>query len=132
MSSGLHLHCFSCYSSILCTRDGDWCDFVLCPNKCGAVYHACKEPEHFELCGTALVPCLNSAYGCPARMARKDLGRHLRRCAASVVACMAEWNRWPVYCRERQSHFPFRQKNPCAKTGQLGTCVCSRSAKNLM
>ena len=82
LGSGLHLHCLSCYSSVLCTRDGDWCKFVECPNKCGSVYHFCKETEHSQLCAEAAAPCINSAYGCPARMPRKDIGMHLSRCVA--------------------------------------------------
>jgi hypothetical protein len=120
LSSGLHKHCYTCYSFTLCSRDGDGCDFIQCPKECGAVFHSCKESEHGELCLNAVVSCLNAAYGCGRELTRRDLGRHLTKCPASVVMCMAEWNRWPVYCKERQRHIPFRQKNPCEKTAQLG------------
>ena len=53
-------------------------------------------------------------------MQRKDQGVHLEKCPASVVICMAEWNRWPVYSSERKKHIPFRQSNPHAYEGQLG------------
>ncbi len=120
LSSGLHKHCFSCFSFARCSRDGDWCDFLRCPRNCGAVFHACKEPEHDLVCPNAVVECFNAEYGCSAEMPRRLLGPHLDSCPASVVMCMAEWNRWPVYCKERQRSIPFRQKNPCAKEGQLG------------
>ena len=53
-------------------------------------------------------------------MPRKQLAAHLESCPASVVICMAEWNRWPVYSSERKKHIPFRQSNPHAHEGQLG------------
>ena len=49
---------------------------------------------------------------------RKRLGSHLASCPASVVVCMAEWNRWPVFSQDRKR--PFRTKNPYAHEGQLG------------
>jgi len=84
------------------------------------VFHGCKNEEHLELCPNVVVPCLNVGYGCPREMQRKHQGTHLESCPASVVICMAEWNRWPVYSSERKKHIPFRQSNPHAHEGQLG------------
>lgn len=41
------------------------------------------------------VPCINSEYGCPVTLPRRLRAAHLVSCPASVVLCMAEWNRWP-------------------------------------
>ena len=122
---GLHPHCFYCRSFLFCTKDDPSnkeisCDHVRCSMNCGAVYHGCKEPEHLLLCPNLVVDCLNAQFGCPLSMARKELSKHLEKCAASVVMCMAEWNRWPLYSTERQKYVAFRQKNPYADEGQLG------------
>ena len=73
-----------------------------------------------DLCPSLELPCLNAWIGCPETMPRSRLGTHLAHCVASVVVCMAEWNRWPLYTSERQKHIPFRQRNPYANEGQLG------------
>ncbi|XP_061658496.1 F-box only protein 40-like isoform X2 [Syngnathoides biaculeatus] len=99
-SSGVvqHAHCASCYSG-RCRAQveaGVCCALVACRLRCGAVFHMCKEEGHLPLCPRAQVPCLNAAYGCPARLPRDRLAAHLLACPASVVVCGAEWNRWPV------------------------------------
>ena len=42
------------------------------------------------------VPCINADYGCELVLARRLRASHLGSCPASVVLCMAEWNRWPL------------------------------------
>ena len=53
-------------------------------------------------------------------ISRGDSGKHLESCPASVVMCMAEWNRWPLFSSEKLRSIPFRQRNPFASEGQLG------------
>lgn len=117
---GLHKHCLSCYSFKFCSGGEDSCEFNQCLMKCGAVFHSCKAIEHMEICPMIRVPCLNEEFGCTMEMARRNLGVHLMKCPASVVMCMAEWNRWPVYSTERRRHIPFQHRNPYAFKGQLG------------
>ena len=76
-SDFIHSHCRSCYSFALCTRDADACEFVRCDydgvrgaGGCGAVFHACKAPEHELLCQEARVECINSQHGCVAVVLR--------------------------------------------------------------
>jgi hypothetical protein len=117
--AGLHRHCFRCFGLRRCSRDGDACEAVSCPAGCGARYHGCKGAEHELLCPEARVACLNSGLGCSVMLARRELARHLPCCPASVLACTQEWNRWPMHCQERLKAVPFRQRNPCARRGQL-------------
>lgn len=116
---GLHKHCYKCFSVKKCSREGDACPVMECTNQCGAQFHACKEADHGEICGMERVPCLNINYGCDQEMPRNKIVEHLPSCPASIVACTQEWNRWPVFCRERYKAVPFRQKNPRASRGQL-------------
>jgi len=115
----LHRHCFRCYNLKRCNKDGDACPTTSCSLGCGAIFHECKEQEHFLLCSLARVPCINYSFGCDLELVRRDLGTHLERCPASIVACTQEWNRWPLHCRERYKTIPFRQRNPTAARGQL-------------
>ncbi len=121
-----HLHCLHCHSFVLCSArdvDEDACPFLRCALGCGAVFHCCKETEHMLLCPRQVVECLNAQHGCPARMPRSKLGFHLSHCPASVVVCMAEWNRWPMHSSDRQSASAkgaHRTRNPYASEGQLG------------
>ncbi|XP_038614231.1 F-box only protein 40 [Tachyglossus aculeatus] len=92
-----HGHCDQCFDR-RCpgpALPADSCPLTPCRLLCGAVFHACKGEEHQLLCPLEPVPCLNSAYGCPASMARQKLAGHLQACPASVVSCSMEWNRWP-------------------------------------
>ena len=41
------------------------------------------------------VPCINAEFGCGLVLPRRRRAAHLASCPASVVLCMAEWNRWP-------------------------------------
>eukprot|EP00095_Tigriopus_kingsejongensis_P008525 maker-scaffold81_size397536-snap-gene-0.19 protein:Tk08525 transcript:maker-scaffold81_size397536-snap-gene-0.19-mRNA-1 annotation:"low quality protein: f-box only protein 40" len=129
--AGLHKHCVDCYSFKLCSGDDGACEFIQCSTHCGAVFHGCKESEHLELCPNIRVPCLNAGNGCSLEMMRRDLGTHLETCPASVVMCMAEWNRWPVYSSERRRHIPFRQRNPYAEEGQLDYDLTLRDQRML-
>nr|XP_061817740.1 F-box only protein 40-like [Nerophis lumbriciformis] len=103
-----HSHCTSCYSR-RCrapVEAGVCCALVPCRLQCGALFHLCKEEGHLLLCPNISVPCLNAAYGCPARLRRSQQASHLQGCPASVVVCGAEWNRWPAdhtdpHCSQR-------------------------------
>ena len=64
-------------------------------------------------------------------MQRKFLGVHLEVCPASVIMCMAEWNRWPVYSSVRRKNVPFRQSNPHAEPGQLDFDLAKRDQRML-
>ena len=58
---------------------------------------------------------------------RWQLGAHLSSCPASVVVCMAEWNRWPanqVMGSAKREDGP-RTRNPYGGEGQLGKGCCS-------
>ncbi len=140
VTAGGHLHCLHCYSFVRCSQmdqeeqDGEVCPIITCPQDCGAVFHCCKEKEHLLLCPRVQAPCLNRHYGCQAVMRREQVNAHLERCPASVVVCMAEWNRWPVYSRERVGgRGTMRTKNPYATQGQLGTHTkCDAFPKQLL
>lgn len=80
------------------------CDLMGCPLVCGAVFHACKLPEHRLLCPYERLPCLNRGFGCPFTVARAKMARHLETCPASIVCCTMEWNRWPVSYADRKSY----------------------------
>ena len=77
------------------------------------------------------VKCINSENGCPLLLLRSQLGSHLQRCPASVVYCTMEWNRWPVYSRERQSRVPFVTDNIHARNGQLDVALALRDQRML-
>merc|ERR1711971_1554240 len=51
------------------------------------------------------VTCINQSLGCPVGMLRKDINLHLAKCPASVVVCMAEWNRWPVFTAQKRETY---------------------------
>ena len=74
------------------------CSLQRCPNPgCHFEPHACKLDDHARLvCLFQRVPCVNACNGCAAELRRGDMHAHLKTCPASVVRCMAEWNRWPV------------------------------------
>ena len=42
-----------------------------------------------------------------------------------------EWNRWPVYSKERQARVPFSQSNLHAKYGQLDVALALRDQRVL-
>ncbi|XP_077443828.1 F-box only protein 30b isoform X2 [Stigmatopora argus] len=102
----VHAHCMTCVHQ-RCTvkpQPGVSCHLTVCNLACGAVFHACKVEEHNILCPLARVPCLNSAYGCPAHVARRQISAHLPLCPAGVVCCTMEWNRRPVSCTDYSSY----------------------------
>jgi len=113
----LHAHCLKCVNRRCMARHeaGVCCDLIGCPLVCGAIFHACKLPEHRTLCPYERVPCLNASSGCPFTLARLKLAEHLATCPASVVCCTMEWNRWPVSYADRKSyenlsrHFDFEE-----------------------
>ncbi|XP_077416141.1 F-box only protein 30a [Vanacampus margaritifer] len=102
----LHPHCLKCINRRCMVRPeaGQSCDLIGCPLVCGAVFHACKLPEHRLLCPYERLPCLNSGFGCPFAVARAKMAQHLETCPASIVCCTMEWNRWPVSYADRKSY----------------------------
>ncbi|KAM9779335.1 F-box only protein 30-like [Syngnathus typhle] len=101
-----HTHCMSCFN-LRCTvrpQPGISCELSGCPLACGVAFHSCKAEEHHLLCPLLRVPCLNSASGCPAAVARNQMSAHLEVCPAGVVCCTMEWNRWPVSCTDYSSY----------------------------
>lgn len=113
----LHKHCYTCFNVVRCTDQS--CEIVECSLRCGLSYHQCKEPEHILLCGRVWVPCLNVEYGCDIELQRNQIQKHLPRCPANIVTCGQEWNRWPLFCKERFKNVPFKQRNPLAASGDL-------------
>ncbi|KAF0309150.1 F-box only protein 30 [Amphibalanus amphitrite] len=95
-----HQHCQHCVKLSRCAQApavaGQRCDVIVCPAGCGHRLHECKLAEHQLLCPEQRVPCINVEYGCEVTLARRQRAAHLSRCPASVVLCMAEWNRWPL------------------------------------
>ncbi|XP_061756551.1 F-box only protein 30-like isoform X1 [Nerophis ophidion] len=87
-----HSHCMSCVNQRCMIRPqlGFSCDLIACPQVCGAIFHFCKAEEHHLLCPLVRVPCLNSAYGCPATVVRQQMYAHLEVCPAGVVCCTME------------------------------------------
>ena len=101
-----HAACDSCFTSRTHARNQGHgvspadvcCSLQRCPNPgCHFEPHACKLDDHARLvCLFQRVPCVNACNGCAAELRRGDMHAHLKTCPASVVRCMAEWNRWPV------------------------------------
>ncbi|XP_061901999.1 F-box only protein 30-like [Entelurus aequoreus] len=87
-----HSHCVSCVNQRCMIRPqlGYSCDLIACPQVCGAIFHSCKAEEHHLQCPLLRVPCLNSAYGCPATVVRQQTYAHLEVCPAGVVHCIME------------------------------------------
>ena len=105
------------------------CPMVVC--LCGVRHHQCKSKDHQLICQDAIVPCINQMNGCPSHLSRCRLRTHLQYCPASVIHCTMEWNRWPVYSAERQSHVPFAQENLHARYGQLDVALALRDQRML-
>lgn len=93
--------------------------------------HSCKLDDHQFICPKEIVPCSNAAYGCPMKMQRDKIGKHLAVCPASNVFCTMEWNRYPLYSKSRLSWVPFFQPNPVLVKGQLDVELALRDQKVL-
>lgn len=131
---GLHRHCYTCYNQEQCRKPNksqESCEWTKCANKCGATFHSCKSQDHQNVCLNVTVPCVSQSLGCPIEMTRKEINAHLIKCPASVVVCMAEWNRWPVYTVQRRRHIPFKQFNPYGNEGQLDYDLTLRDQRML-
>lgn len=127
-----HAHCRSCFN-FFCTFTDDpvvTCDVVHCELLCGARFHRCKQEEHEKLCSSQRVPCINAVYGCAAQLIRSSISSHLEVCPASVIHCTMEWNRWPVYSSERQSHQPTQILSN-TNTDQLDIALALRDQRML-
>jgi len=134
----VHAHCQTCYTFSCCPRalEGDLrvgCPFHTCQRAgCGAVFHECKAEEHDLLCRQMEVACVNVEYGCPAKMKRAKLAQHLSECPASLVVCMAEWNRRPVAHAQPRRRWPVqRVRNPYSHRGQLDHDLMARDERML-
>ena len=99
----LHAPCNSCFSRRTHERNrkidgGACCPLVRCPNAgCSFEPHACQVEDHASLvCLFQRVPCVNACNGCAWELRRGDMHVHLQTCPASVIRCMAEWNRWSI------------------------------------
>jgi len=132
----LHMHCRSCYEMVC--REQENCVMVRCLY-CEVALHSCKIDDHETICLMMQVPCLNAAYGCSVRVLRSEMAKHLETCPANVVHCGMEWNRYPLYSKDRytitniynsqegrikqkREHWvPFSQINPPKIRGQLDT-----------
>ena len=125
-----HDHCVSCVR-LKCKSVHSSCPVISCPNDCGMMYHKCKHDEHLKLCCNMKVPCINNFFGCPILLPRSQLGIHLSACPASIVCCTMEWNRWPVYSKERREKIPFNQTNLHARYGQLDVALALRDQRVL-
>jgi F-box protein 30 len=108
-----HNHCVSCIR--LHCKERNACKVIACKLACGMQYHECKDDEHVNLCPNVKVFCINNVNGCPLLLPRNQLGIHLEKCPASVVCCTMEWNRWPMYSRERRQRIPFSETNVHAR-----------------
>lgn len=125
-----HEHCARCYKTY-CLDEESGCPMVDCSLHCGQRFHSCKLEEHILICSKEKVPCLNAGNGCPLEMTRSALSHHLPVCPASVIHCTMEWNRWPVYSKERCARVPFSNRNYHAKYGQLDVALALRDQRIL-
>lgn len=125
-----HSHCQTCIKVKECRAKGmrtEKCSIIDCPSDCGFMFHKCKMSEHLLLCLNLRVPCINSGNGCPFTMPRKERGKHLETCPASVVVCTVEWNRWPT-CKMKGPHLPRQSYKP----GQLDADLAQSDERALV
>ena len=109
----LHDHCQKCFNQNCTHSFKRTCKFVPCENKCGAFMHLCKLQDHLLICLNSIQPCINADYGCPYKLRRKQMAKHLNICPASVVVCTMEWNRKPL---DLESTVKMTGFNPNAAT----------------
>ncbi|GFS54024.1 f-box only protein 30 [Trichonephila inaurata madagascariensis] len=119
LEEGLHKHCIHCIKVLKCTTvpiPGKSCEIINCLLECGARFHACKSEEHKLLCMKEKVPCINAEYGCPAIVFRKNRGKHLTSCPASVIHCPEEWDRWPIHLHDKKTIQASKNLDPNLKS----------------
>ncbi|OAF69430.1 hypothetical protein A3Q56_02830 [Intoshia linei] len=80
------------------------CPLVNCTNFCGMKYHKCKENDHHYVCIYEYTPCLNQQYGCPFKMKRLYISKHLNICPANLIVCTMEWNRRSTISMKKESN----------------------------
>lgn len=126
-----HSHCDNCIKITKCryknARDAA-CPIISCKEGCGFRFHRCKSDEHQLLCANEKILCINHNFGCPAFLPRKDLSKHISRCPASVIHCYIEWNRWPIYTRDRKLTQPVTYS---LDTQQLDVALTLRDQRML-
>ncbi|RWS09356.1 farnesyl pyrophosphate synthase-like protein [Dinothrombium tinctorium] len=106
----MHSHCVHCVKVNKCSvkpKSGESCPIVACELNCGFSFHACKTSEHKLLCLNERVECINVAFGCPFRLLRSEIAKHLIVCPASVIHCTVEWNRWPLHTIDKRLTQPI-------------------------
>ncbi|XP_013404984.1 F-box only protein 30 isoform X2 [Lingula anatina] len=128
-----HDHCLTCLNRHCRVQDdtANSCPMMHCKEGCGAHFHSCKLVEHILLCPNEKVPCINYENGCPIIMPRYKLGSHLETCPASVIYCTMEWNRWPLYSKEKQAPVTAAKYSIHAKYGQLDVALALRDQRIL-
>ena len=124
-----HEHCENCVKLYCNAPNG--CKMSFCEYGCEVQLHSCKMKDHKNVCRKHRIPCINSAYGCPAVLTRDNIGTHLQKCPASVIFCTQEWNRYPVYSKSRLSWVPFFQPNPILVKGHLDVELAFRDQRIL-
>lgn len=88
-----HSHCWKCVLGRRCFSDNG-CPTIPCAN-CSVPMHACKSSEHVNLvCLETVVPCVNAQHGCPVKIKRKDMHRHLQFCPSWVLQCRFSYERF--------------------------------------
>ncbi|XP_078688869.1 F-box only protein 30-like isoform X1 [Branchiostoma floridae x Branchiostoma belcheri] len=129
-----HSHCTQCYrrSCFIKPELDVACEMQACPVDCGARFHACKLTEHRLICPNEKAACINAVNGCPKWLPRGQHAKHLAHCPASVVRCTMEWNRWPVFSVERQSHVPIVKADAQVYKDQLDIALALRDQRILM
>ncbi|RWS22971.1 uncharacterized protein B4U80_05564 [Leptotrombidium deliense] len=106
----MHSHCDNCVKVKKCSvkpKAGESCAIIECEANCGFMFHSCKLSEHRLLCHNERIDCLNVTYGCPFRILRSDIAKHLIVCPANVIHCTVEWNRWPLHTIDKRLTQPF-------------------------
>lgn len=94
----LHMHCRDCFQ--LACSEQENCNLAKC-SYCSIALHSCKLDDHETICLMMPVFCPNSLNGCPTKVLRRDIAKHLETCPANVIHCGMEWNRYPLYSRVR-------------------------------
>merc|ERR1712168_1747864 len=104
---------------------------IICEFGCGLRFHACKLSEHSEICKYQYMSCINKINGCPITLQGLKLASHLIVCPANVIHCTMEWNRWPLYSKDRQSRVPFIENKFQAVHEQLDVSLALRDQRML-
>ena len=94
----LHMHCMDCFKSMCSEQEN--CVITRCMY-CTTYLHRCKVADHETICLMKQVSCPNVQNGCPIKVVKQEVAKHLATCPANVIHCGMEWNRYPLYSRVR-------------------------------